>query len=140
MPEEYMPNTISVIQGTRDFKDAQILLQEKGIPITMTLKQQVQKWDDKQEEAARNRRILARCKQKFQIARRKHLIATGQDIPNPWKDVEPEKHYYHPILFSTYETDNNSRSETTTPKVERNSLQQATTTTPQVERNSLQQA
>ena len=69
MPEEHMPNTISVIQGTRDFKDAQILLREKGIPITMTLKQHIQKWDDKREEAAKNRRILAKRRQKFQIAR-----------------------------------------------------------------------
>ena len=69
MPEEYMPNTISVIQGTRDFKDAQILLREKGIPITMTLKQHVQKWDDKRENAAKNRKILAFRRQKFQMAR-----------------------------------------------------------------------
>ena len=53
MPEEHMPNTIPVIQGTRDFKDAQILLRQKGIPITMTLKQQIQKWDNKREEAAK---------------------------------------------------------------------------------------
>ena len=83
MPEEHMPSTISAIQGTRDFNDAQILLREKGIPITMTLKQHIQKWDDRRENAAKNRRILAIRRQKFQIDRRKHLIETGQDIPNP---------------------------------------------------------
>ena len=69
MPEEHMPSTISAIQGTRDFNDAQILLREKGIPITMTLKQHIQKWDDRRENAAKNRRILAIRRQKFQIAR-----------------------------------------------------------------------
>jgi len=65
MPEEHMPGTISAIQGAQDFNDAQTLLKEKGTPITMTLKQQTQKWDDRREHAAKNRRILAIRRQKF---------------------------------------------------------------------------
>ena len=98
MPQEHIPNTISVIQGTQDFKDSQILLQTRGIPITMTLQQQIQKWDDKREQAAKQRRVLAKRRDKFQVARGKHFIKTGQDIPNPWKDVEPTRNHYHSII------------------------------------------
>ena len=56
MPPEHMPITISVIQGTLDFKESQLELCEKGTPITR---------DDLREGKAKKRLILARRRDKF---------------------------------------------------------------------------